>query len=331
MSALVSIIVPVYNVAPYIEKCAHSLFAQTYPNIQYIFVDDSSTDNSMGLLFGVLQCYPHRIEAVSTVKHAENRGLPTARNSGLNIAKGDYILHCDSDDWIAPDMIEKLMEIAVKTQAAIVFCDIYNVYGDHYIRFSQTKKATYSEYLKEFFEGKSQGSVCNKLIKSDLFSAYNIRFPDGLPMLEDLRTVVQLYYYADRIEYLSLPLYYYVKTRTDSISGSGYQKSKTVSEDRVLNVQFIQQFLSEKNIAGLDRELAVLKLEAKRNLLINADQIAVLQQWREIFPEANDCIGIAPLPWHYKFIASCVLRDYWLVPRCWIWLKKVKASIAGEK
>lgn len=116
-----------------------------------------------------------------------------------------------------------------KKKSRYCFCDLYNVFNDEITVYHQNKKETYVEYLKDFFAGYSQGSVCNKIFKRKLFTDNQIEFPEGLPMLEDLRTIVQLYYYANRIEYLPVPLYYYVKTRTSSISGNNYQKSKGVS------------------------------------------------------------------------------------------------------
>ena len=93
----ISIIVPIYNVEQYIERCARSLFEQTYDDIEYVFVDDCSPDNSLNILYEVLNDYPHRISNVKIIRHIENKGLTAARNSGLEVATGDYIAHCDSD------------------------------------------------------------------------------------------------------------------------------------------------------------------------------------------------------------------------------------------
>ncbi|WP_288790683.1 glycosyltransferase family 2 protein [uncultured Elizabethkingia sp.] len=324
---LVSVIIPVYNVQDYIEKCVRSLFEQTYSNIEYIFVDDCGQDRSMEILNTLIKSYPEREPQIKVLVHSKNKGLPAARNTGVNASSGEYICNCDSDDWIALDMVESLVNIAEEKRADIVFCDLYNVFNDEITVYHQNKKETYVEYLKDFFAGYSQGSVCNKIFKRKLFTDNQIEFPEGLPMLEDLRTIVQLYYYANRIEYLPVPLYYYVKTRTSSISGDNYQKSKGVSLDRIENVNGIQNFLNEKNITSIDLELGLLKLGAKQNLLINADSIEVFKQWRNIFPEANQYVKKSHLPLYYKIVAESILKNFWIIPHLWILLKKMKNSI----
>lgn len=94
---LVSVIVPVYNVAPYIERCAKSLFEQTLKDIEIIFVDDCSSDNSIELVKNLASNYPDRLAQIKYVRHERNRGLAQARKTGLDIATGEYVAHCDSD------------------------------------------------------------------------------------------------------------------------------------------------------------------------------------------------------------------------------------------
>lgn len=324
MAALVSIIVPVYNVAMYVEKCVHSLLGQTYSQIEYIFVDDCGTDGSMDIIRSVMTCYPNRISQLKIVNHKENKGLPSARNTGLKSASGEYVIHFDSDDWMHTEMIEKLVKVAEERNSDVVFCDIYNVYGDRKLLYRQEKRESYKAYLRDFFCGKSQGSVCNKLFRRKLFTDHGVLFPDELPMLEDLRTVIKLYYYAGRIDSIPLPLYYYVKSRADSISGSIYQNSTKLSLDRVYNIRAIEQFLKLKKVENLEPDLAMLKLIAKQNLLVNADRLGVLKLWRRVFPEANRYIWTSQLPIHYKIIAQCVLYKFWIIPQCWILMKKWK-------
>ncbi|MDV2446930.1 glycosyltransferase family 2 protein [Elizabethkingia anophelis] len=323
---LVSIIVPIYNVQEYIEKCIRSLFEQSYKTIEYIFIDDCGQDQSLRVLNTLVNEYPERKHHVKVLKHQENKGLPAARNTGMGETLGKYIYHCDSDDWADERLIEDLVSKAEITNADIVFCDFYNVYGEEKHIYQQHKKETYEEYLKDFFMGYSQGSVWNKLFKRSLFNENQIKFPEGLPMLEDLRTIVQLYYFADKIEYLPRPLYYYIKSRASSISGVEYQKSTKLSIDRIENVKGIQSFLTEKKITNVDLELSLLKLGAKQNLLINATTITTLKEWRGIFPEANKYVKKSHLPSYYKIIVYCILKDLWLLPRLWLIMKSFKKN-----
>ena len=119
----VSVIIPIYNVSRFIERCACSLMQQTLNEVEYIFVNDATPDNSMELLRGVIARYPARAAQVKIVEHEHNKGLPAARNTGLAAATGEYIFHCDSDDFVEPEMLEHLYNAAKEKDADIVWCD----------------------------------------------------------------------------------------------------------------------------------------------------------------------------------------------------------------
>ena len=120
---LISIIIPVYKVEKYLKRCVDSVIGQTYPNLQIILVDDGSPDNCPQIC-DEYAAQDKRIEVI----HQANAGVSNARNNGLKVAKGDYILFIDSDDYIAPDMCEKMLAFAQQTQADIVVCDSLMLY-----------------------------------------------------------------------------------------------------------------------------------------------------------------------------------------------------------
>ncbi len=125
MSIKVSVCIPVYGVEKYIERCARSLFEQTMKDgIEFIFVDDCTPDRSIEILERVLKEYPQREKQVTVLHHPVNRGLVAARNSALAAASGDYIIHCDSDDWVDLDLYEKMYAKAAETDADMVYCQI---------------------------------------------------------------------------------------------------------------------------------------------------------------------------------------------------------------
>ena len=97
---MVSVIIPIYKVEKYVCRCAETLMQQTLEDVEYIFVDDATPDKSMEVLSTVLAKYPHREEQIHIIHHKKNQGLPAARNSGLRIATGEYVFHCDSDDYV---------------------------------------------------------------------------------------------------------------------------------------------------------------------------------------------------------------------------------------
>ena len=123
MNPKVSILVPIYNVSLYIERCARSLFDQTFENIEYIFVDDASTDDSLDILKKVLKQYPKRQKQVRIIRHPQNKGLASTRNTAIDASNGDYIAVVDSDDYVEKNMIEELYNFAVTKNADIVVFD----------------------------------------------------------------------------------------------------------------------------------------------------------------------------------------------------------------
>ena len=117
----VSVIVPVYGVENFVGRCFRSLMEQTLQDVEFIVVDDCTPDMSIGVIRNVMKDYPGR--DVQIVSHNENKGLPSARNTGLAMAKGEYVFHCDSDDFVEPDMLETLYDEAKRKDADIVWCD----------------------------------------------------------------------------------------------------------------------------------------------------------------------------------------------------------------
>ena len=150
----VSIIVPVYNVEKFIEKCTITLMEQDYKNIEYIFVNDCTPDNSMQVLSDTLAKYPNRKDDIKIINNAQNSGSSITRKNGFDIANGEYILFIDSDDWVELDMVSSMLKKAKETDADIVCCDYFlnfknkQVYKSHnYINvdFTNFKK---EDYLK---------------------------------------------------------------------------------------------------------------------------------------------------------------------------------------
>ncbi|MCM1452577.1 MAG: glycosyltransferase [Clostridium sp.] len=120
----VSVLIPIYGVEKYIARCARSLFNQTLKEgIEFIFVNDATKDNSMDVLKSVIDEFPNRKEQIRIIEHSENKGLAVARVTGVTSAKGEYVTHCDSDDWVEPTMYEKMYNVAKQKGSDIVVCD----------------------------------------------------------------------------------------------------------------------------------------------------------------------------------------------------------------
>lgn len=219
----VSVLVPVYNVGKYITRCAQTLFTQTYSNIEYIFVDDCCTDRSVEKLRHALSHYPLLQKQVRILSHTKNQGLAASRLTALKQATGEYILNVDSDDYIAPDMVELLVSSAMKNNADIVICDFMHVYpnGAEIHKHINPPSAPH-KCMEAVLNGTMHAAVCNKLIRRSLYTDNQIFPTQGIDMLEDLSVTYRLFYFAHTVSYVNKPLYHYRLSRPGSYINSGY-------------------------------------------------------------------------------------------------------------
>ena len=203
----VSIVVPIYGVEKYIERCARSLFEQTFDDIEYIFVNDCTKDNSIKVLVTVIEDYPNRKEQIKILHHDVNKGLPQARKTGILTAVGEYIVNFDSDDWVDIRSIEILYNKAVQDDADIVIYDIYTIDGINKTLFKCGVEGLNKwELFERMCQMKLSWSACNKLIKRTLFK--HVIFP-VCNNAEDMALILQLMARAEKVVYIPQPFYYY--------------------------------------------------------------------------------------------------------------------------
>ena len=234
-TVLISVIVPVYNVAQYLEKSIASIQQQTYQNLEIILVDDGATDES-GRLCEQIAEQDERV----LVYHKENEGLSQARNDGLKQAHGDYVIFIDSDDYIHSEMIASLYQQLVKEDADVSSCGVMNVYAnsespqtenqdDYFVCDTET-------FLREYLIGeKIPGTICNKLIKKEV--AAQLTFPKGL-IYEDAYYHFDLIKVAKKYVVNTNPYYYYFH-RGDSIT------TKPYAEKDLAYIDIYQKFYTE--------------------------------------------------------------------------------------
>lgn len=241
----VSVIVPVYGVEAYIEKCARSIFEQTYPNLDIIFVDDCSPDHSVEIINRTLIDYPHLKGKTQIISHTRNLGLAGARQTGLKVATGFYTIQIDGDDYISPRMIASMVAKAESEDADIVICDLNLVQGNKIVPQSEPPSLVPVESMKQILTGIIRGSVVNKLIVKELYENNHIRFTQGLNMREDLSVTYKLFYYAKKIAYLPEPLYYYVQRKGSYCSAARAEKNQI---DSMMLVRGMNDFCKLESI-----------------------------------------------------------------------------------
>lgn len=287
---LVSIIIPIYNVAEHIACCTRSLMEQTHPNIEFILVNDATPDNSMDIVANVISKYPYRQGQVRHVEHTHNKGLPTARNSGLALAKGEYIFHGDSDDWIEPGMIADMVQAAQDRQADIVYTDFYLSFHKNERYMNQPAFTDPEDALRAMLNGSMKFNVWNKLIKRRLYVEHAISFPDGKGMGEDM-TIMKLFCRAKKVVHIPNAYYHYMQTNPNAFT-------KRVSDERLEQIRYNVADII-RHIEGLygqkrfEKDIQFFKLNMKLSFLISTDTY-MYHLWRHWYREANAYIGVNP-------------------------------------
>jgi glycosyltransferase involved in cell wall biosynthesis len=203
--ALISIIVPVYNAAPYIHRCLNSIISQTYNDWECILVDDGSKDGS-GAICDEYVLKDKRFR----VFHKINEGVSRARQTGLNHAIGEFVIHADPDDWVELDWLECLYKKIIDSNADMVICDFERIYKNKTVYYCQQPTSlANNDILKDFLNGKLWGCSWNKLIRRKCFVDYHISFHPEMNLWEDLYVMCLLVSKGIKVEYIPKSLYHY--------------------------------------------------------------------------------------------------------------------------
>lgn len=328
MEYKISVIIPVYNVGKFIERCVQSLMEQTMDNVEYIFVDDASPDDSIQILKNVLTYYPGRRDDVKILTHDENKGLPAARNTGLAVATGEYIFHCDSDDFVEKDLLSTLYETACRENADIVWSDYYISYPNNERYLKQPSYDTPEAALKGMLHGRMKYNVWNKLAKSSLYTDNNITFPAGYAMGEDM-TMMFLFSYAHKVAYVGKALYHYVSNNASmtNVPKPNHLVELKHNSDRVLS------FL-EKRYNGTWKEEGYSFMLLMKWPFLTGHNSKLYPLWKEWCPEANSHIWKRKeVSLRIRFVEACAAHgQFWLVKlHDWIVLRFLYSIIYRNK
>ena len=182
----VSILVPFYKVERYVGRCIESLFTQTYQNLEYVFVNDCSPDNSMDVINSKIAEYGS-VGKCKIITHSQNMGISASRNDCLDNMTGDYFLFVDSDDYIDHDMVEQLVEAAVTKDADIAGCGYVEEYSDHSVEHRQRYSDDHDEMMRAITLLTIKGVMWKLLIRSKIVTEHRseVRFIPDRDMVDD--------------------------------------------------------------------------------------------------------------------------------------------------
>lgn len=256
----ITIAVPVYGVEKYIERCARSLFEQTYKDIEYLFVDDCSPDKSFDVLRSVMEDYPERKTHIKIVRHDKNRGLGAARNTALENCQTEFIMHVDSDDSIEKDTVEIIMGKQAEGEYDIVRYGFNNIYS-----YNKTKKVVWpeiesaEELAQKTLARKVPVCVCGGLYRTSLYKDYDIRVADGVNNSEDYCVTPRLAYYAKSVAVIRACLYnYYIGNEGAYTNSFSEEKSKQALRVLKINEDFFKEIKEYKDSLDFGRSGVII-------------------------------------------------------------------------
>lgn len=278
---LISIVIPVFNTERFLKRCIESVISQTYQNIEVILVDDGSTD----LSGSICDEYANKDSRIKVI-HQKNSGPVTARKEGLKIATGKYLGFVDSDDYIMPQMYEKLYECILFGEYDIVWCDVIMKYSSKQSISKLDASEDSSILLKQLLKGQYPGWMCNKLISFDFYNRCEIFQDPSCSMMEDVLVMIQLLSQNPKLKHVNEALYIYDKTNENAMTaGDVFGKA-------LQNINHIEHFLIYRNLfKQYEQEFSFFAMKAKIYLL-NAGKFYLAKKY---FPYAHKQLKNYPL------------------------------------
>lgn len=281
----VSVIIPVYGVERYIERCARSLMEQTLQDMEFIFVNDCTRDSSIQILESVISEYKHRKDRVKIVHHSNNKGLPQARKTGIFHSTGDYVAHVDSDDWVDSELYEKLYNSALDNNSDIVVCDFLVHREDSIDLKIGTRADDIDTYIPNLLFQKNPVSMVNKLIRREIYKN-DIQFPSD-NMGEDMATTLQLMAHCHKMSYVEWTYYHYDGTTISITREASKEKTLSRALQACGNVNLAIRFYKDSENELIRNGITHLKFMQRKQLMPIINHRDAYKIWRNTFPEIN--------------------------------------------
>lgn len=308
----VSVIVPFYNAGKHIERCAESLMRQTLKDgIEFVFVNDGSTDDSESRLNSILEKYPERMKQVRLVRRPKNGGLAAARQDGLDAMSGQYFVYCDADDWVETDMYESLLAVADREDADVVCSSFFMETGSKtsVLRFKMSRFPNLNDAPLDTLHF----SICNKLVRRQIIVEHGLRLFPNANCWEDLGLSFRVLIFAKKVVIVDKAYYHYRREPNASMSTS---KMERVLHDHLLIVDEMEKWFDCQPPA-LRQQYApfirFVRFTAKIKMLRGNKKDIVC--WKNTYPETNRHImAYKNIPLHYRllfFMAENLPSGFW--------------------
>ena len=275
---IISVIIPVYNKERTLPRCLDSINNQTFRNFEVIIVDDGSTDYSLQL------CLDYSKQRhFFKVYHQNNGGVSCARQLGLDMASGRYVIHVDPDDWVDSTMLSEMYNATDNESMDVVISDFMmeKEHSSQYV--SQTIKNLDSlNILQLFADGNLHGSCCNKLVRRSLFSNHNIRFKNDVTRWEDLEIMMRIYMLPNvKTTYLEKAFYHYTFYLSQQSLSKNFSLQSIESQ-----ISVITSLEKEAEVKKIPVDFSEMKIGTKM-LAFESNKYTILQL-ASLYPEIDE-------------------------------------------
>lgn len=284
----VSVIIPVYGAEKYMERCVRSLFEQTLDDIEYLFIDDCTPDNSMAVLNQVMEEYPARKKQVTIHRMEKNSGQAAVRAWGMQNAKGDFVIHCDSDDWVELDAYRKMYEKAISENSDVVVCDFAMTDGTTVYRILKGCGTTNKDqFIQRLLLQNDSWSLCNKLFRRSACFKGGLIYPEG-NMGEDMALCFQLLLNGEMVSYISETLYNYFYNCNSTTHSANEQKKMANFYENKDNADILFKTLQKHGLLNKYSDGVIyVKWRIKMLLWFTEFDSAKYSLWKETYPEID--------------------------------------------
>lgn len=278
---LVSVIIPMYNVAEVMERSLNSIARQTERNVEWLFVDDCSADDTCASL----QAWIDRQEDKShyrLLRHNVNQGVAVARNTGLDNASGEYVCYLDADDYMDTDALETMVREAETKHADIVGCEWMLTFARNERHIAQRDAETGEELFRQMCQGTMRWNLWLFMVRRSLYEDHAVRFIPKVNMGEDMMVMMKLALNAARVSIVHRPLYHYIQTNSNSLT----KKYEASIPQIARNIEEVERYLHATGREALQPYIHMLQLSVKQPFLISSKK-SDYHVWQTLFPEAN--------------------------------------------
>lgn len=314
----ISVCIPVYKVEKYIEKCARSLFESTLDDIEFLFCDDCSPDKSIEYLKAIIKEYPERAESIKILYHEKNLGHSEVFKTLLTNASGEYIITCDSDDWVEPDMYKKMYTIAKKENADVIGCGHYIEYLSkheiHIDSFNKSQEYIFQEWLTDKYPAYSWATLVHHSIIKKLEYI-------SCGYVEDCTRACQVLHYSTNYRYIAEPLYHYRCQQQGVTSYSQLNRRIQFNYSGYTWIfNFTEKYYGDKYSIIIRQKKLSIKLGWLTNGIIND----FYSKWPEVnntqlLHRLNISIPSKIILWlaihHYQYICNILIKTYSLIKK----------------